>query len=126
MEIIFRKTFYIFIFLPFLIQNAYLDLNILKTPLLYKSPYLISDELNKSISLFLETFTNFTINDSDVKHCLSNINSNDLGFMYIYSGKGIAEAGLESDCTLLTNFKYFFLLIYIIYLMKKIMKFIIY
>ena len=109
MEIIFRKTFYIFIFLPFLIQNAYLDLNILKTPLLYKSPYLISDELNKSISLFLETFTNFTINDSDVKNCLSNINSNDLGFMYIYSGKGIAEAGLESECNLLDNFTYFFL-----------------
>ena len=109
MKIIFRKCFYICIFLPFLIQNAYLDLNILKTPLLYKSPYLINDELNKSISSFLETFTNFTINDSDVKHCLSNITSTDLGFIYIYSGKGIAEPGLESECTLLTNFKYFFL-----------------
>ena len=59
MKILFVKTFLV-ILLPNLIQNTILDLNILNNPLLNKSPYLISKDLNESIYQFFKNFTNFS------------------------------------------------------------------
>ena len=108
MKILFVKTFLV-ILLPNLIQNTILDLNILNNPLLNKSPYLISKDLNESIYQFFQNFTNFSYITPDLNYCLGNLSKNDLGYMYIYSGKGIAEPGLELECNLLDNFTYFFL-----------------
>ena len=108
MKILFVKTFLV-ILLPNLIQNTILDLNILNNPLLNKSPYLISKDLNESIYQFFKNFTNFSYITPDLNYCLGNLSKNDLGYMYIYSGKGIAEPGLELECNLLDNFTYFFL-----------------
>jgi hypothetical protein len=103
MKRLFLKTFLV-ILLTNLIQNSFLDLNILNNPLLNKSPYLINKELNESIYQFLENFTNFSYLTKDLNYCLENLTKNDLGYMYLYSGKGIAEPGLELECKLLDNF----------------------
>jgi len=107
MKLFFQKKIFILILLPCLIKNSFLELNLLKNPLLYKSHYVM---INESINNFLTKFTDFNLSVPEFKDCLSDLSYNNLRYMYIYSGKGLAEQGLEYECISNENFTYYFLI----------------
>ena len=107
MKLFFQKKIFILILLPCLIKNSFLELNLLKNPLLYKSHYVM---INESINNFLTKFTDFNLSVPEFNDCLSDLSYNNLRYMYIYSGKGLAEQGLEYECISNENFTYYFLI----------------
>ena len=114
---IYEKIFDILILFSIMIKtSSYLDsINNYNTQFLFypfnNSLYFnqLSNNLTETIIDFLSKNTNINITTPGLFSCYSNIkNISDLANVYLYSGKGHAEPGLEIDCQQ-RNFSYYFI-----------------
>ena len=112
----YKKTFNILILFIILIKTSFLNsINNVNIQFLFNSLAnslnfnQLSNNLFDSIDEFLKKNTNFTISNEHLISCyINSSNIINLGNVYLYSGKGNSEPGLEIECQQ-KNFIYYFI-----------------
>ena len=113
---IFEKTIYIIIFFSIMIKTSILNsLNNINNQFLFHllnsniNSIQLSNDLKTIIYLFLEKNSNFNFYVKELNTCFNNlVNIYDYGIMYLNSGKGNSEPGLEIACEQ-QNYSYYFI-----------------
>ena len=108
------KKLIFFIIFPIIIKSSYFnDINLLNpqisNSLFQKQSKNSMKDLIQMLYSFIKNHTNIELGDLDFFYCLNNLtNSLDFRLVYVFSGKGVSEPGLESDC-IQYNFSYYFI-----------------
>ena len=110
---IFKKLSFFIIF-PIIIKSSYFnDINLLNpqisNSLFQKQSKNSMKDLIQMLYSFIKNHTNIEIQDPDIFDCTNTLtDSLDFRLLYVFSGKGVSEPGLESDC-IQYNFSYYFI-----------------